>query len=372
LRRAQTELEAARDRYSELYDLAPVGDFTVSEQGVILEANLTAATLLGVARGALAGQPLSHFVLPEDQDKFSLGHVEFVGQGVPQDWDLRMVRADGSPFFAHLQATQIRGGACRVALSDVTERRKLEDAERFLLEFGRRHRGEDFFSALARYLAEALGMDYVCIDRLHGDEFSARTVAVFSDGRFEDNVEYALKDTPCGEVVGKTICRFDAGVRQLFPSDAALQQLEAESYVGTTLWSFDGRPIGLIAVVGRRPLANPRLAESVLKLVAVRAAGELERQEAEEKIQAQAKFPSENPNPVLRLGRSGVILYANEAAHGLLRDWGCSVGEAAPDSWGKAVSECLADNVPLTIETALGQHTWSIFFAPIAGAGHED
>jgi PAS domain-containing protein len=68
LRRTQEELEASRERYFDLYDLAPVGYFTLSEQGLILEANLTAAKLLGVARSALVKQPLSRFILPEDQD----------------------------------------------------------------------------------------------------------------------------------------------------------------------------------------------------------------------------------------------------------------------------------------------------------------
>jgi PAS domain-containing protein len=70
LRRAQAELEAARARYFDLYDLAPVGYCTLSEQGLILETNLTAATLLGVARGALVQQPISRFIFPEDQDLY--------------------------------------------------------------------------------------------------------------------------------------------------------------------------------------------------------------------------------------------------------------------------------------------------------------
>ena len=61
LRRTQADLEASRARYFDLYDLAPVGYFTISERGLILEANLTAATLLGVARGALIKQPLTRF-----------------------------------------------------------------------------------------------------------------------------------------------------------------------------------------------------------------------------------------------------------------------------------------------------------------------
>ncbi|HSO67807.1 MAG TPA: hypothetical protein VLP30_08120, partial [Desulfatirhabdiaceae bacterium] len=80
--------------------------------------------------------------------------------------------------------------------------------------------------------------------------------------------------------VGREICCFDREVRHLFPQDAVLQEMKAESYVGTTLWSFDGKPIGLIAVISRRPLTNSCLAESILKMAAVRAAGELERQQA--------------------------------------------------------------------------------------------
>ena len=64
LRRAHEELEASRAKYVDLYDMAPVGYFTLGEPGLILEANLTAARLLGVARGALVKQPLSRLYPP--------------------------------------------------------------------------------------------------------------------------------------------------------------------------------------------------------------------------------------------------------------------------------------------------------------------
>jgi PAS domain S-box-containing protein len=70
LHRAQEKLEAARDKYADLYDLAPFGYLTVSENGRILEANLTAAKLLGMERGVLRGQSLSRFIAPEDQDVY--------------------------------------------------------------------------------------------------------------------------------------------------------------------------------------------------------------------------------------------------------------------------------------------------------------
>ncbi|MBC7962002.1 MAG: PAS domain-containing protein, partial [Steroidobacteraceae bacterium] len=167
---------------------------------------------------------------------------------------------------------------------DITERKLIEETLLFLLQSGSLESGESFFELLARHLARCLEMDYVCIDRLQGDGLEAHTLAVYHDGIFEDNLQYALKDTPCGDVVGKTICIFPRDVSKLFPKDAALRELRAESYIGTTLWSHDGQPVGLIAVIGRQPLANSGLAESVLKLVALRAASELERKQAEEAL----------------------------------------------------------------------------------------
>jgi PAS domain S-box-containing protein len=192
-------------------------------------------------------------------------------------------------------------------IRDITERRRIEDAQLFLLQCGYLHPGENFFESLARYLGQSLEMDYVCIDRLEGDGLTARTVAIYFDGKFEDNVDYRLQDTPCGEVVGKTICCFPREVRRLFPRDAVLQEMLAESYLGTTLWNSEGKPVGLIAMIGRKPLVNRHPAESILKLVSLRAAGELERWQAEEALK-QARLHLEDKI----LERTTELTQANE------------------------------------------------------------
>ena len=168
--------------------------------------------------------------------------------------------------------------------ADITERKKTEEVQTFLAKTSSGPADQPFFEALARFLAQSLGMFYVCIDHLEGDGLNAQTLAIWCDGRFEDNVTYALKDTPCGDVVGQEVCCFPASVCELFPRDQVLQELNAESYIGVTLWSHTGRPIGLIAVIGRAPLENYSLAETVLKLVAARAAGELERLDSEKTL----------------------------------------------------------------------------------------
>ena len=133
LRRAQKELDASRARYFDLYDLAPVGYMIVSKQGLILDANLTAATLLGVARSALSTKPqLTRFILHEDQDIYYLHRKQLFETGEPQMCDLRMIKKDGSIFWAHLTATAAldNDGApvCRVVLTDITERKQSEEA----------------------------------------------------------------------------------------------------------------------------------------------------------------------------------------------------------------------------------------------------
>jgi len=133
LRRAQVELDAARARYFDLYDLAPVGYCTLSEKGMIEEANLTAAILLGVARGDLVGQPMSRFVLAEDQAIYYRHRHQLFATAEPQICRLRLRHPFGPPFWTRLEATVAGEGesgplVCRVVLSDISENKRAEAA----------------------------------------------------------------------------------------------------------------------------------------------------------------------------------------------------------------------------------------------------
>jgi PAS domain S-box-containing protein len=133
LRRAQVELDAVRARYFDLYDLAPVGYFSLSEHGLILEVNLTAADLLGVARSALVKQPLSRFILPGDQDIYYRHRKQLLETGEPQVCELRLLRADGTSFWTRLTATAVEDGESgeplfRTVVSDIGDMKRVEEA----------------------------------------------------------------------------------------------------------------------------------------------------------------------------------------------------------------------------------------------------
>lgn len=201
--------------------------------------------------------------------------------------------------------------------TDITERKQTEAIDQFLSGIGSDTEAEPFFPALARFLAHNLQMDYICIDRLERDTLRATTLAVWYNGHFEDNETYALHDTPCGTVVGQAVCCYPAGVSRLFPNDPALVKLQAESYVGVTLWSHSGQPIGLIAAIGHQPLAHQVHAETTLARVAVRAAGELERLNAEAAMrESEARFRTvvEVIPDAIALHSGGKLLFVNPAA----------------------------------------------------------
>ncbi|QSA98495.1 bifunctional diguanylate cyclase/phosphodiesterase [Methylococcus sp. EFPC2] len=131
LRRTQAELEASRARYFDLYDLAPVGYFTLNEKGIILEANLTAADLLGMTRSALINQPISRFILPADQDLYYRHRKQLLATGTLQVVDLRLVKPGAEPFWARLEANRAweteEALVFRVVVSDIAEHKSKEE-----------------------------------------------------------------------------------------------------------------------------------------------------------------------------------------------------------------------------------------------------
>jgi len=95
-----------------------------------------------------------------------------------------------------------------------------------------------------------------------------------------------------------------------------------------------------------------------------------ERKRGEEAIQNLAKFPSENPHPVLRVGEDGTILYANAASEPLLRDWGCGVGEALPPKWPQLAAEVLGPGSSAQLETEHAGRILSFVVVPVSDGGY--
>jgi PAS domain S-box-containing protein len=131
LRRIQEALEEARDRYSHLYDFAPVGYLTINAEGIVEGANLTFATMLGTKRSEVVGKPFSRYILRDDQDVYYLHRQRILESGDFKSFRLRLVKNDGSDFFSNLECMIVRESdsdpkQIRVVVSDITEQNELE------------------------------------------------------------------------------------------------------------------------------------------------------------------------------------------------------------------------------------------------------
>ncbi|MDQ1279108.1 MAG: hypothetical protein QG670_368, partial [Thermoproteota archaeon] len=95
-----------------------------------------------------------------------------------------------------------------------------------------------------------------------------------------------------------------------------------------------------------------------------------ERKKLEEEVSSVAKFPSENPYPVLRIGNDGIILYSNNACKSLLGSSFCSIGQLAPENWRQIVTDVLDSGKMKETEETLEDKMFSYSFNPVVESGY--
>jgi PAS domain S-box-containing protein len=220
LRQAQQQLEESRDRYTDLYDFAPAGYFTLDKNGLIIEANLTGCQMLGIERKNLVKKPFRIFVDKASQDQFYLHRRDVLNTEAKKSCEITLIRRDKTTFEAQLESVPTPGkngkmNLCRTIITDITERKT-----------------------------------------------------------------------------------------------------------------------------------------------------------AEEQIQNIAKFPEENPFPVLRLSKDGEILYSNMPGKVILEQWNCEIGQKAPQDWRQLALRALKSENYLVKEIDCGNKIYSCAIAPIPAGGY--
>jgi PAS domain S-box-containing protein len=225
LRRSQTELEEARDRYADLYDFSPVGHLTLDLQGKILEANQRVGTLLATDRKKLIGKLLASFVASDDQGTFRQHCRDVIREGTRQTCEVRLKKVTGDSPSLYCESLAVRDETgqvthWRMALLDISDLKRAEGevrrSEAFVssilenlpnmifvkdardLTFVRFNKaGEDL---LGYPKAELIGKnDYDFFPRDEADFFTAKDREVLASARLLDIPEEPIR-TKSGEV----------------------------------------------------------------------------------------------------------------------------------------------------------------------------
>jgi PAS domain S-box-containing protein len=135
LERAREETEVALERYTELYDFAPVGYFSIDRQGLIQEANLTGAAMFGVARSRLLRRRLQSFVAPSSGPVIDTFLRTVFARAGKHACEALLLTVTGATFWGDLQASVavLPGGErkwCRLAVSDIAALKRGQEAQR--------------------------------------------------------------------------------------------------------------------------------------------------------------------------------------------------------------------------------------------------
>ncbi|MBN2240879.1 MAG: PAS domain S-box protein, partial [Dehalococcoidales bacterium] len=94
------------------------------------------------------------------------------------------------------------------------------------------------------------------------------------------------------------------------------------------------------------------------------------QKKAEERIIGLAKFPDENPNPVIRISLDGRVLYANNGAGPILDHWQVHIGEMVKGECNDLVNDALNLDKTIEVEHVIDGRTYSCFIVPVVSAGY--
>lgn len=245
LRRTQVEHDASRARYFNLFDLAPVGYCSLSEQGLILQANLAAAALLGATRSTLVKQPISRFIFKADQDTWYLHRKLLAETGQAQSLQLRLVQQDGAQVWVQVAARAANEASgppvMLVVLSDISDRKLMEAAMR---------ESEARFRALVEWSPEAMLVhrdgDVIYANPAAVRMLGARTANELVDKTLLDLIHPASHPAMLGGLKNVSNQRGDAPMVQVrcLRLDGTLWDVEVQS-IAT---AYDGQQVTLTSL----------------------------------------------------------------------------------------------------------------------------
>ncbi len=335
LRRAREDLEESRTKHSGLYDFAPVGYFTFSQTGVILEVNLTGASLLGVDRSLVLHRSFSAFLDPEFRSLFRDHRLNLLKTGAKERCELKLIGENREPFYASLESISVRNGkklTIRSAVSDISELKKARDKAETEHAF--------------RIAVENSILSGIAAVDLEGKKFYVNLGFCRMLGRTEEDLVGRKPPVPYWPPeelnrINKAFSTMMNGKALREGFQLRFMRKNGERFdvllIPSPLKDHRGKVIGWIATIG--DITHLKQVESELKQLNTQLEERVkqrtteleninkqlkqeiaERKRAEESLRYPASFPEINPNPIVEVDMAGTIHYLNPAAKELFPD----------------------------------------------------
>ena len=317
-RSAVRSLEQKEGQFRDACRVASIGTCEIDLQTKSFSCSQDLRRLLGLT--ATDDRSFIQLVCSEDRPQLE-AHVAAMARGEESHCDLSFcVDLPAGQARIHARGEVVRdrdGTPVRVVglMADVTERDRIDRAVDYLARgLSGADSGRALLQDLVEFLAKTLNVEIAFVGRLVSPgKQRVETVAACRDGEVVE-FDYEYEGTPCQDALEQRLCLYPDGLRELFPDNEVLRDLEIESYAGMPLHNSEGQAIGLLVAMSRRPLDDTKLLRALMRVFGLRAANELVRIDDEERLNL-ARFALDHAgDAIFVLDESSRIVDVNKTA----------------------------------------------------------
>jgi PAS domain S-box-containing protein len=340
-------LAASDAKFQDMYDNAP--DMFLSVDALtarILQCNKTLATATGYGEDEIIGKLIFEMYHPDSLEVAKKVFESFKITGEVRDAELQLRRKDGSKIDVTLNVSAVRDKQGNILRSravwrDITDHKR---AGRKLARAEQRYRSLVSILTSVVWVTDATGQ--FVKPQLMFEEFTGQP--------WEEHKGWGWAN-------------------MIHPNDRErVKKLWADAVKNRTAYHADGR---MMRANGEycyfEAVATPILDDHGSFQQWVGTITDItEHKKIENEIAMLAKFPSENPNPVLRIAKDGKVLYSNQAGELLLRKWKSGIGKIVPKKWHNSIAKALASEKDVEEEEEVEGRVFSIAVASIKDAGY--
>ena len=346
--RAQEALRRSEERYRSIVELAPDSIITANTKGVVTSVNTVFTRLTGFSKDEIVGKYFTEVgtIRKRDLPKYLKIFATILRGKTPKPFEAIWKHKNGTTHPTEIHVTLVKKDdkiiGFEAVTRDITERKKAEEKIR---------ESEERLRAIF-----ASSPDSITVTDLHGNIMECNQATV-------DMLGFSSME----ELVGKSGFALVAKKEREKVKENLKKLLEQGSIKNGAYIALakDGRefPAELSSSVIKDSSGKPTGFVSITRDIT-------ERKRAEEKIKNVAKFPSENPNPVLRIAKDGTILYANNAGQSLLSEWKHEIGQPALDYLRRSIANSVGSGLEEKIEIKYRDRIFSFVLTPITDADY--
>jgi len=339
-KQAEQTIKDSEEKYRTVFENTGTATIIIEEDKIISMVNIQSEKMYGYSKEEIENKmKWTDFVIPEDLERMKKYHIarRKAGEKAPTEYEFRLIDKKGNIKDIFLKIGMISGTKKSVAsLMDITERKQAEEELRD---------SEERLKILFDYAPDAYYINDLKGNFIDGNKAAERLMGykkeeLIGKSFLKLNL-LSLADIPkAAKALTKGIMGKPTG------SDEFVLNRKDNSKITVEISTYPVKIKGKILVLG--------IARDIT-----------ERKKAMEEMDKLAKFPTENPNPVLRISKDGIVLYHNHSSEPLLEYWHYQEGKALQDRWFQLVLDALKYDDIKTVETEIGDKVISLTFAPI-------